>query len=98
MENRWVPVFLPRFIEIGESDCECSRSRMDMEFKAAILYHAVRDGEPVKKGMTLFEGEVEKISFEIFSPADGILRDSSFSDGDFCDVHKPLAFIELKNG
>ncbi|MDC7234024.1 MAG: hypothetical protein PQJ58_12395 [Spirochaetales bacterium] len=94
MSNHRIPVFLPRYIDPPETDCDCRKTKLDMEFKAAILHQVAKQGETVQKGAVLFEGEVEKISFEVLSPAEGLLVEICFSDGDYCTFNEALAYIE----
>jgi pyruvate dehydrogenase E2 component (dihydrolipoamide acetyltransferase) len=50
-------------------------------------------GEPVKKGESLFEVESDKVTTEVESPADGILRRVQVPEGQKVDVGTVLAII-----
>ena len=50
-------------------------------------------GEPVKKGESLFEVESDKVTTEVESPADGILRRIQVPEGQKVDVGTVLAVI-----
>ncbi|HVC35796.1 MAG TPA: dihydrolipoamide acetyltransferase family protein [Chloroflexota bacterium] len=50
-------------------------------------------GQPVKKGESLFEVESDKVTTEVESPADGILRRIQVPEGQKVDVGSVLAII-----
>jgi pyruvate dehydrogenase E2 component (dihydrolipoamide acetyltransferase) len=53
----------------------------------------IKKGEPVRTGDILFSYETDKAAFDLESPADGILLDQFFSDGDEVPVLVNVAVI-----
>lgn len=89
-----VPVIIPRYVIPVRVDCECRRAQVDLEYKFVTLQWAIGIGQSVKKEDVICEGEVEKVFFEIHSPIDGILSEISTPDGETCDIHNPIGYIE----
>ncbi len=94
MDKERIPIYLPLYVNQNESVCDCRKTELNMEFKVAILHPVAKQGDTVKKRDVLFEGEVEKIIFEVLSPADGTLSEICFNDGDYCGINDPLGYIE----
>lgn len=87
------PVTIPRYIVPVRADCECRRKQMDLEFKYISLQWEKDIAATVCKGEVICEAEVEKVFFEIYSPADGILSEICVQSGESCDIHKPIAYV-----
>lgn len=65
---------------------------MDME-EANILRWLVEEGDEVEKGQPVLEIDTDKTSFEIESPADGVIRGLAGKPGESLPVGAPLAFV-----
>ncbi|MCA1717229.1 MAG: 2-oxo acid dehydrogenase subunit E2 [Actinobacteria bacterium] len=65
---------------------------MDME-EAGIVRWLVREGDEVEKGDPVLEIDTDKTSYEIESPADGIIRNLRGEEGETVPVGAPLAYI-----
>ena len=66
-------------------------------YKTAVLSWRVKTGDKVKKDDVVCEAEVEKSTIEILSPANGCLAKVCVQDGESCDSHKPIGYIEAEN-
>jgi len=51
------------------------------------------EGDPVRKGEAILEIETDKVSMEVESPADGVLRGISAKAGQVVPVGRPIAFV-----
>ena len=93
MTSNKIPITIPRYILPVRVDCECRRKQLDLEFKYISLQWEKDIGSSVCKGEVICEAEVEKVFFEIYSSADGILSEICVKNGERCDIHKPIAFV-----
>ena len=65
---------------------------MDME-EVRIVRWLVEEGSEVRKGDPLLEIDTDKTSFEIESPADGVIRDLRGEEGETVPVGATLAYV-----
>ena len=66
--------------------------------KATISYWYFQDGQEVKEGEDLVEMATDKATFNVPSPATGILSEVLFEEGDSVNVGEVLATIEESLG
>jgi biotin carboxyl carrier protein len=62
--------------------CSCQDKPIKLTYKTSILTWIKNIGDPVKKDEVIGEGEVEKKTFELIAPCDGILLEKCISDNE----------------
>ncbi len=72
-------VKMPRFTEEDKPSLLASRRK--------------QTGEPVRKGEILFEVETEKVVSEVEAPADGILKEWRYEEGDHIAAENVVAVL-----
>ncbi len=63
-------------------DCECMSREYLLTYKKGRLHWLCAPGDTVIKGQLLCEAEIEKRTFEVLSPADGILAEQRVAEGE----------------
>ena len=74
-------------------DCECMNREYLLTYKKGRLYWLCAPGERVAKGQLICEAEIEKRTFGVLSPADGVLARVCVEDGDRFDGQDVLGYI-----
>ncbi len=74
-------------------DCECMTREYLLTYKKGRVHWLCRPGDPVRKAQCVGEAEIEKRTFEILSPADGVLARVCVDDGDRFDGRDVLGYI-----
>ncbi|MDO4554892.1 MAG: biotin/lipoyl-containing protein [Lachnospiraceae bacterium] len=93
------PIILPKVVE-GKSEeeatCECQKKRLDLTHKAVAIFWKAEEGDQVKEGQQICEGEVEKRVVEVYASCDGILKEILVEDGDeiVCEGETVLGYLE----
>ena len=62
-------------------DCECMNREYLLTYKKGRLHWLCAVGDAVKAGQLLCEAEIEKRTFEVLSPADGVLARQCVEEG-----------------
>ena len=55
-------------------------------------------GDPVKQDEIIFEISTDKVDTEIPSPAEGVLKEIKFKEGDTIEVGTVVAIVESNDG
>jgi len=74
--------------------CACQERPVYLGYKTCYLRWRIDVGAEVKKDEIICEGEVEKKTFELPSPCDGILAERCFEEDDKFTAGDTLGYIE----
>ena len=74
--------------------CECMNRPVEMESKKGIVSWLKDEGDEVKAGETICEGEVDKLVVEFESPCDGILANQCIKEGQVFTAGTVLGYVK----
>lgn len=74
--------------------CQCMNEPVNLQNKKGILMWSKREGDKVKEGELICEGEVEKKVVEFLAPCDGRLIQRCIGDGEVFQAGTVLGYIE----
>lgn len=74
--------------------CQCMNEPIDLQTKKGELTWVKQEGDKVREGELICEGEVEKKVVEFFAPCDGVLTQCCIGDGEVFQAGAVLGYIE----
>ena len=75
-------------------ECECMNREYLLTYKKGRVHWLVSVGSHVKAGECIAEAEIEKRTFEVPSPADGVLTEQRVAEGERFDCADVIGVIE----
>lgn len=74
--------------------CQCMNEPVNLQTKKGVLMWIKKEGDPVREGELICEGEVEKKVVEFLAPCGGVLSQRCIGDGEVFQAGSLLGYIE----